>query len=410
MQPLYVHTVFDDKNFKPRCTGLLIDGKMIFVDLYQGIVGNPILPIMENVEKIQKIIQKAEAIRPVVITEFLKNIKAFKLYFADREADVYDPHLPKLPPSNTPERDRVIITKVLAKLSKTPILPYQKIFANAQIVYNDLNERGLYINHILFQPQWSVDTFTGRSKSINPNIQGWPEHSIIRPKGYSEKDVLIHFDWICADIRVASILSGDPVLEESFVKSDPYDHMTSIINEESETKITRQESKHLLLKSINSMDITSLVFTDIYVDLGRWINRCRKTIENGDYVSTILNKKFKLNPNRNSFAILNGVMQGSVAHAMQRVIRKTWEAFPTKIVAEIHDSMVVASSSNSTELMATIDIIANIMAKPFEGIIDENPFFPLKVSISRKWKKWEPLYVIRESGKQKIYINRAEVD
>jgi len=399
MRPLFIHTVFDPKTNKPRCTGILHEDTLTICELFQDLTGNPILPIMENIKKIRSIIQKSELTRPVVITNFQKHIQAFNLDFSNRRVNIYDPQLPKLPTDSDADKDKNTIKRVLEKLSSVSLKPYQNIYANAQIAYQDMSINGITINHIKFYPQWSVDTFTGRSKTQNPNIQGWHENSIIRSKGYDERDVLVHFDWICADIRMVSLLSGDQKLSDSFISSDPYEQMMHAINEGSEVKITRQESKHLLLKSINSMDITSLVFTDIYPDLGTWIMRSKRAIESDGALTSILGKRFKIQDHRNNLSVLNGVMQGSVAHGMQNVIRKIWEKFPTKIVAEIHDSLVVASSSNSAELMATIKAVSDIMTRPFEGYLDENPFFPLKVSLGKKWRKWKPLYIIRENGK-----------
>ena len=59
-------------------------------------------------------------------------------------------------------------------------------------------------------------------KSTGFNIQGFSEKVFVHNVSALEGDLLVHFDWICADIRVASLLSGDENLKRSFVKSDPY--------------------------------------------------------------------------------------------------------------------------------------------------------------------------------------------
>lgn len=401
MKPLYVYTVFDPKTNKPRCTGIKDDDNIIILDLYQNKKGNRLKPIFKRIEKINKLLTKSERIRPLVISDFKKHIKEFSLDFGTRRVDVYNPQMPKLPIGPTIEKDRNIVSTVLKRLSQQTPQQYQKILANAEIVYNDLENRGLIINDNSFYPKWNTNTFSGRSKTSGTNIQGWTEEdTIIRPPGYNEKDVLIHFDWICADIRVASLLSKDETLCQSFEFSDPYERMMEMLNDDSEDKIDRDECKIFLLKSINSMDFTSVALTDVYPDLGRWIRKCKNAArEDGGYLKTILNKKFKTAHAKNELAVLNGVMQGSVAHAMQNVLRRSWELYPSKIVAEIHDSMVVASSSNPSELKATINSIANIMLYPFKGILKSNPAFPLKVSVGKYWKNWTPAYIYRENGK-----------
>ena len=101
----------------------------------------------------------------------------------------------------------------------------------------------------------------------------------------------------------------------------------------------------------------------------------------------MLQRKFKLSRSKNELAVLNGVMQGSVAHAMQLTIRRVWEKLPTKLVGEIHDCLVMSSSLDQKEIKSIVEIVASIMRQPFEGIIKENPVFPLNVSVGKIWKK-----------------------
>jgi DNA polymerase I-like protein with 3'-5' exonuclease and polymerase domains len=106
-----------------------------------------------------------------------------------------------------------------------------------------------------------------------------------------------------------------------------------------------------------------------------------------------LGRKFRLAHAKNELAVLNGVMQGSVAHAMQSVVWKIWKSIGTRLITEIHDSLVVASSRQ--DVSDTIDLVSKVMLHPFKGIVDTNPAFPLKVSIGKKWKKWKLLRVYR---------------
>lgn len=412
MKPLYVYTLFDPKTNKPRCIGIKDGDSLIIKELYKGKgSGNPLAKVLNNIEKIRKLITKSEFKRPIVLSDFKRHIEAFGLEYSTRQLEVYDYHLPDVAPPTEEGRDIRLVTKVLDKMSTQKPRYYQKVLANAQIVYHDLERRGVEINHEPFFPKWSTKTFSGRSKTTGVNLQGWSDHDIVRPPGYNEKDVLIHFDWICADIRVASLLSKDEILRESFVESDPYQKMLDILHSDGDTSVSRDECKLNLLRAINSMDFTSVVLTDIYQDLGRWIRRSKEQArEEGGYLQTILHRKFRTAQAKNELAVLNGVMQGSVAQAMQCVIRRVWERFPSKIVTDIHDSLVVACHSDPSEIRATMSAVADIMLHPFEGVLKSNPAFPVKVSIGKKWKKWTTVKIHREAGVENVAKEQREAE
>lgn len=404
MKPLYVYTLFDHKTNKPRCTGIKDGDRIIVLELFKGKgSGNPISKIFDRIKKIRKTLIKAEYTRPIITSDFKRHIKAFDLEYSNRKLNVYDLHLPYIKPPKDTTKDAKIVERILEKLPSIQVSEYQKILANANVVYHDLEERGIEINHQKFNPHWSTDTFSGRSKTTGTNIQGWADGDFVRPPGYDDRSVLIHFDWICADIRVAALLSGDKRLEEAFIESDPYEKMMGIINEGGTDDLSRNNCKVMLLKAINSMAYDDVVLSDIYPQLGRWIRRCKAeaTAENG-HLETILGRKFRTARAKNELAVLNGVMQGSVAHAMQLTLRNSWEAFPMKVVTDIHDSLVVACDNNGPEVQATISSVAKIMLNPFRGVIDSNPTFPLKVSIGRKWKQWKTVRIYRESGVENV--------
>lgn len=396
MSPIYVYTVFNSDD-KPRLVSIKDGSKIINIDLFAGKgSGKTIKEILTKVDKIRKLVTVAENNRGVVLSDYRRHIKAFQLEIPYRKVNVYDVHLPSI--KATANLDDV--PQIVDKMSRRKHMQYQNILANAQIVYNDLENNGININYIKHHPKWSTDTFSGRSKTINPNIQGWFEDSIIRNGDSNENDVLIHFDWICADIRIASILSDDKRLQRSFIDSDPYQIMSDILSTMTKQDVSRDECKLFLLRSINSMDYNSIPLSNIYKDLGNWIRQCKNTMQNSDAaLSTILDRKFKIANSKNELAVLNGVMQGSVAHAMQCVIRNVWDKQPKKLLAEIHDSLVVCCPSKPSEINSTISLISDIMTRPFEGVLDSNPFFPIKISVGKKWKKWKHYLTIRENGK-----------
>lgn len=404
MKPLYVYTLFDSKTNKPRCTGIKDDDKIVIIDLFQGKgSGNPINKIFDRIKKIRKMIIKSEYNRPIILSDLKRHISAFDLEYNARQLNIYDVHLPILKLDKDISKDHSIIKRVLDKLSSTQPKEYQKVLANANVVYYDLEKRGIDINHQKFYPIWSTDTFSGRSKTLGVNLQGWADPDIIRPPDYDVKSVLLHFDWICADIRVASLFSKDRLLNEAFKDSDPYQKMMEVINGGDSDDLSRDECKILLLKSINSMDYVNAVLSDIYPDLGKWIRKCKNEIQSEDGgLQTLLGRRFKKAYAKNELAVLNGVMQGSVAHGMQLVLRRVWEKFPSMIVTDIHDSLVVACDNNPPSIKSVMSAIADIMLYPFRDIIEENPAFPLKVSIGKKWKEWKTIRIYREGGFENV--------
>lgn len=396
MQPIYIYTLYDRKTGKPRCVGISKDGNIIIRDLYRPGSGVTIKKILDEIEKIRNLILVATRQNiPIITTDFKSCLAEFDLPITSRHYNVYDVHIPDIKATTSQADDFQIVRKVLDKMARHKEREYQNIIANAAVVYRELETNGVRINYGLQFPKWSQKTFSGRSKTTGFNIQGMTEDFKVSLD--DDDNILIHLDWICADIRIASLLSQDARLIGAFENSDPYETMQLLINAESTDQITREESKRYLLKSINSMDFTSLALTDAYPDLGKWIHRCRKKLDKDGYLETILHRKFRKAHAKNELAVLNGVMQGSVAHAMQLVIRKIWEKLPCRLIAEIHDSLVL-TSSDSADLNAMLEIVAPIMLHPFEGILEDNPAFPFKVSIGKKWRKWKWLSTYRESG------------
>ncbi len=404
MSNLYVYTLFDKKTKLPRCTGIKDGDKVIMVELYRPGEKKSLESIFKHVKTIHKLIlASSEQGRSVVLSDFKNHIQAFDLpCSADVYYDVYDLHLPDITPTDSSQKDHALIRKVLSRISEVTVREYQRVLANAGVVYQDLENHGLKVNYATRYPVWSQKTFSGRSKTTGFNIQGYSDHEKIRTITMPDDSVLIHFDWVCADIRVASLLSQDENLKRAFDSSDPYVVMMDILNKESVEKITRDECKTYLLKSINSMDFTSVALSSVYPQLGAWIGRCKRILSKEDssdqYLETLLKRKFKRANAKNDLAVLNGVMQGSVAHAMQLSMRRIWEEFPQMLIAEIHDSLVVSCHPTKRHVRSTIETVAEIMLHPFKGVLKANPAFPLKVSVGKRWKKWRTMRIYRESG------------
>lgn len=411
MPTLYVatiHTKLSSGSIKPKIVGIRIGGTTKIFKLFVEGEEQTLFEINQNIKKIQKIILKSNDVTDIVINNFYQSLEDFELPLDTREYNVYSHKFYKLEKPIVSDKDYTTINRVLDAFETVSKKPYQKLQSNAAVVYKFLENRGILQNYSKQHPEWSLDTWSGRSKCLNFNVQGWHENDHIRPPNSLDSDVLIHFDWICADIRVAALLSGDKLLEKSFQHSDPYKVMEILINKNSDEKITRDECKLFLLKSINSFDVESQALSEIYRGLGKWIYKQLIAINRQENLQSILGKTFKLDHAKNKKAILNGVMQGSVAHAMQNTIRRVWEKLPDGIVTEIHDSLVMSCNNEPATIKSTIKVVADIMTRPFKGYLDSNPFFPIKVSVGPRWKEWEHKMTFLED--KVIYAERQEED
>jgi hypothetical protein len=416
MSHLYIYTLFSGDG-RPRCTGVKVGDKIHIYELFRPGARKPIIVINEHKQLIRDLIVKANRAGHTIITsDFKAHLTAFNLPLDRRPYNVYDLHLDDMKATDSYATDVELVKGVLTRIMQNArVLEYQKVYANAAVVYQSLENHGLKNNDRPAKPIWSQKVYSGRSKTLGFNIQGFSDNHQILPIYAGPNDVLIHFDWICADIRVASLLSGDQRLQQAFTESDPYTYMMNIINANSKTPITRSECKKVLLRAINSMDTSSVALSDIYRDLGAWISRCRRATQEKDgYLETILKRRFKMararKEGRSELSVLNGVMQGSVAHGMQNVIRRVWEVLETRLVTEIHDSLVVSSPPEPNEQVATIRAIVPLMLYPFAGLLPDNPIFPLKVSIGPRWKEWKLRRVYRSPRGENVTEETAAVE
>jgi hypothetical protein len=384
-----VYATYDNTTRKPKAVGIQFNGNTSIIPLWQPGAGKKLYVIFKNIEKIrQTIVKAAENNIQIVTTDFKDLLRAFKLPL-DMDYNVYDLHLPALKAPDITEFNR-ISQQVLDAMASRQVQSYQKLIADAAVAYQRLEDCGLYLNYTHVQPEWSMKTFAGRSKSLGFNIQGYYEPDMIRPPRMDDRCVLIHFDWVCADIRAASLLSGDKALEDAFIDSDPYDYILNIINDGlTDAVLDRDEAKLLMLKSINSMDVDNVVLSDIYQDLGKWITKAKAKIETNGSLETLLGRKFRIKDAKNSLAVLNGAMQGSVAHGMHNVMAKINRVLPYNMIGDIHDSIVMASCRENADILSLIKCVIPIMSRPFAGLLESNPIFPVKVSIGERWKQWK---------------------
>jgi hypothetical protein len=372
----YVHTIFSKGRDRPVALVISHNSKIAIVPIY--IRGNH-LTYYRAQELVKAVKQKVFAVgNTIVLNDFKRHMAAFGLN-DDVGLTIYDTGLQHATISTMEQLDEVK-DAIAAQLEYGPY-KWQEILARAAVVYKYLQDRGvLYFGNSVY-PTWDLNTFSGRSKTSGTNIQGMSSEDDLM--NISCDPILIHFDWVAADIRAIAFMSQDQKLLGSFIHNDPYQYMADkMVN----VGMNRGDCKRMLFEAIYSMNLNNeaLLF---YRGLRQWIQEMRHNVLTMKTTKSILGREFALSKDRSHLSIMNAMCQGSVAHAMQLSIRRIWDIYPDNILSEHHDSIVMTAKSTKSAKKIIFDV-AGIMLYPFEGILKDNPAFPLKVSIGRKFKQW----------------------
>jgi len=391
MKSVYVHTLFD-KDRKPLIIGLYnpSTSKTRIFPLHIPGTGKSIFEIDDDKAKIVLLLERllVRGYR-LVLSDFKDYLYAFGFPIAKEKLEVYDLFLPQIKPPNSLSKASRLLKKFLPKMAKMKPQPWQQYSANAAVVYQSLENRGIMAGTVPQYPVWSQRTYSGRSKTMVYNLQGTVEADQITNPAGTPDDAFIHFDWRGADIRIASLLCGDSRLLALSEKYDPYQTIADRLNQGGAANgVTRNECKIALLKAINSMN-TDLLILDLFPKLRKWIAASRTKLNAGEPLYSILGRKFVLVKGKKPLSIFNATMQGSIAHAIQISIRRVWEEVGDRLLAEVHDSMVVTCDRTKASMQSTIDQVADIMCHPFSGVLDSNPMFPVRVSVGTAWRNWK---------------------
>lgn len=371
-----IATIFDYTKDKPKPLQAVVQdhtgGFKHFIFFLPG-TGIKLNKIYENISEFVKIIKT----QTILLNDFKAHLQGFDLDLS-YEYNVYDITIDKKFDFNLNAEDGCKFLQKVISAYREP-QKYQRIFADAQIAYQYLENKKILWNSQIVVPKYDF-AFSGRSKTLLHNIQGSTESDDIRHiDGY---EYLVHFDWVSADMRVASFMSGDPDMEESFINSDPYTKSSQ------ELGISRDECKTMFLASTYSLSVDSPII-QTYPTYKQWMMDKIDEMNKSGVLYSILGRSFKINgEDRSGKSVFSGMIQGSVAHAMQSCLYKIFKSrYIFNLLTETHDAITM--SCKKDDLKGMIESVSTIMLRPLRYVVDNDVSFPVKVYIGKRWKKWE---------------------
>lgn len=372
----YLCTIFNDGKLPKPLLSAFSDGDTTEIfNLYQRGTGITLQEVAENKNKISELICNEE----IYVNDFKRHLWAFDLSLTnDYRVWTSDEHV------KTSEE----LTNTINKMTKHFVKEWERLLAEASIVYQSIQNRGIYIGYQHINPNYGF-TLTGRSKTTGFNAHNTDEDIRLRP---DDNDVFVHFDWLSADIRACSLLAQDEEMEETFKTSNPYAVIAEKLGDQD-----RDTIKIAMLESIYSLNTDSPIVA-YYNKFKRWMAETIERMDVNGYTETILGRRFYLDQmpdqDRARRTAFNAAIQGTVAHAMQNTLVKLNSIMPGSIVTEIYDSIVISCSKQS--IKDVINSSIEIMLHPFADLLDYNPIFPVRVSIGKQWRRWKQYKEYRE--------------
>jgi hypothetical protein len=349
----------DFKNNRPHNIAILSsDGNISELSLLKEKTGVSLYKVFKRIDRIKEILET----KKVVLNDFKSYVDAFRL----EKNIVFKVHDVGIDTSGSLRKQLKDIVNAYDKKE------WQKHYASAQVAYSYLQDRGVYFNKKKVHPTYRM-TNTGRSSTSGVNILSATDGDDLYLPGH---EYYIHFDWIAADIRMASIMSGDKTLDSHFRKSDPY----TVIAEELGGEITKDDVKKEFLPAIYSLNFDNPIF-DLIPTFRDWARAQLGKLEDGEAVFSYCGRRFKSDNHKSAFS---GMIQGSVAHAMHRCIAEIHDMFAENLLVETHDSVTLMCGKK--QIKHIINIVREIMVRPFG---DDGPTMPLRVYVGSKFRNWK---------------------
>jgi len=357
---MQVITVFAGYPPRPLITAIY-DKQVEIIPLYLRGTGRTLYDVQKDIESISKRINDSHFV-------FLNNVKSHVQTFEVQDVDLYQINY-AVPPRLKLNQYRKLFNAILPlNVEKDR---WRQLIARASTVYTLMESKPVYVDEKRVYPHYALDTFSGRSRCTNFNIQGVPSDIPIR----TDDDFMICLDWVSADLRVAAAMSGDDELTDMFDDSDPYSSMANLL------QIPRDECKTLLLRTLYALDLESAIL-DLFPTLKSWIISKLEQLRKDGFLPSLLGRPFRLKT-RDKKSVFNATLQGTVAHAMQSTLWEIKKELGQFLLTEAHDSIVF--TCDRAALPMVLRKATAIMGKPLK----ELPQMPLKAYIGKEWKKWK---------------------
>lgn len=342
------------------------DGSVDLLPLFAKGLKTKIKQVYDNIEKL-KCLFKNET---VIVNDAIAHMRFMELNPLN-DHNIYDVGVFKIKKANN-------VNELLCKMITSYPSPklWMKVRGDASVVYSYLEKRGVVCGYENFYPRYSLDTFSGRSKTTDFNIQGANEEYPI--KHIDKHEYIVCFDWVAADIRMAGLISGEDNITSNI---DPYEYLSSILSDV-DFAISRNECKNEFLKNFYALRNDSPLM-ELFPKLKLWIDSKMREYEKGINYHTILGRPIPITNIRTTF---NAIIQGSIAEAIQSVLSVVGRHKPECILTETHDSLIM--SCNEDELKKMIKAISRVMNKPYYLINKNNFTMPVHIDIGTSWKKW----------------------
>jgi len=376
---LHVCTLFDKTN-RPLLSLLRwSDGTVRLYKLYHPGTGKSIYGVEQD---IKRLVDEVRSAKLVVMNDVIGHYLAFDLPsdLPVVEVDV------ELKPAATVTGSAEVLVAAMKRMLGEPLARWRALMGGASKVFAALQKRGFICGCEHIYPQWGY-SWSGRSKLMGVDTKTLVDGDVSNPNGDS---IFINLDWVSADVRVLAIMSGDKRLEEAFAgDSDPYEVILKEINDgvSADEALSRSEAKVAMLSAVYSFDVSSPVFK-VYSRLGEWLAQMRERLAEHGCLKTILGREFVVGGERTERSVVNAVVQGSVAHAMHAVLCRAWAKLRDSILLDNHDSLVLTASTPA-DVGRKLDAAIPIMTRPFAGILDANPNFPVRISVGKAYRRWK---------------------
>ena len=336
--------------------------------------------VLDNISAIKNEFA-GDPVPAVIINDFKSVLDALDPPPADAY-NAYDYGIIKTDEKDVTEQQARELCEARVKAEIKPAA-WMRLLGKASVVYHAMQKRGIMNGYAHTYPRYELNTVSGRSKTLDFNLQGADATYDIHHPSESQK-YLIHVDWISADLRAAQLLSGDEFLAEAFRKSDPYTVMAK-------GELTRADCKGMMIRALYEMDLKNPAL-QFYPTLHKWVTKERSELEAGKTFSrSLLGREFRLaqegDPLHNMRSVFNASLQGTVVHAMHNALWQIHQTLPGCILAETHDSLTLAADRHM--INEIVKMGTDAMLHPFRGIVGDDPTFPVRVYVGKHWKRWK---------------------